>query len=115
MTQSILNDFYAFCDEATMYEVENKNPNYLNHKVDNYTSKKKGKGFFFGSANKADFQRFTQEKYTLDELVEKIRDALDDKEKYCITNHNTGKVRGIFIHESFFDVVRGKGAQRKIP
>lgn len=107
MTQSVLNDFYTYCLEAIIYDINNKNPNYLNHKLPEYKTRAKGIGYFFGSANKVDFQKFTQEKYSLDELVEKLRDALDDKEKETITKHNTGKVRGIFIHKTFFDIVRG--------
>lgn len=105
MTRSILNEFYAFCDEAVMFDIDIKNPSYLNHKLESYSSKK-GDGYLFNTSNKSDFQRFTQDKYSHEELVEQLRDALSDKEKYVITKHNTGKIRGIFVHEDFFTVVK---------
>ena len=105
MTRSLLGDFKIFCDEAIAFSSENKNPYYLNHVLEPYVAKTKGKGYFFGAALKAYFQRFTTEKFTIDELVDQLRDALPDGEKYAITKHNTGKLRGIFVHEDFFDIV----------
>ena len=102
MTQSLLNEFYGFCESALIYEPEGKNPKYLNHVLNTYNSKFKGEGYFFSSRNKIDFQNFIREHFTLEELCERLKDALMDEHKELISNHNTGKRRGIFINKDFF-------------
>jgi len=104
MMGMILNDFYAFCNEAINFDIENKNPQYLSHKLEEYESKK-GRGYFFDAKNKSDFQKFILEKKPIafSDLLIKLKDALDERQKEYITEHNTGKKRGIFIKQAFFD------------
>lgn len=102
MTQSLLNEFYGFCESALMYDPEAKNPKYLNHSLRTHKSRIKGDGYLFTSNNKIDFQNYLKEKFTLEELCERLRDALIEEHKELISNHNTGKRRGIFIDKDFF-------------
>jgi len=104
MSNSLLNDFYMFFKEALKFEPGSRNPNYLNHGVEKYNSNKYGEGWFFTSANKADFTRFTnyrEDASSLDSLIQNLRDALPEKQKYLIQKHNSGRLRGLFVHEDF--------------
>ncbi len=104
MTRSLLNDFHSFCTQAIYFDPDARgNPKYLNHELKEYNSRKYGKGFFFEATNKADFDNFTKEKHSFSELIEQLRDALTDKHKDYIRDHNTGKKRGIYIHQKFFE------------
>lgn len=108
MTQSLLSDFYSFCIVAMNYypDADGKFPpiKYLSHPLEEYKSRQKGEGYLFKSTNKADFQNFTKDKFTLEDLSEKLVDALQDIHKGLISNHNTGKKRGIFIKKDFFNL-----------
>ena len=108
MTQGILIDFYSFCEEAIVYlpDEDGRYPNvkYLSHNLENYKSRDKGNGYFFKATNKADFQNFTKEKFSLEELCEMLIDALRDNHKHLISPHNTGKNRGLFIKKEFFEL-----------
>ena len=114
MTQNILVDFYSFCREAVDYDegteddegrkFRGDNPPYLSHPLEEYKSRDKGKGYFFKATNKADFQSFTKDKFTLEGLCEMLVDGLRDNHKDLISNHNTGSNRGLFIKKAFFEL-----------
>jgi len=102
MTRGILDDFHAYCSEALKYKENGKNPNYLQHPLESYNTRELGGGWFFTTKNKSDLQRLTGDKYSLDGLVDNLKDALPEGEKHIIKYHRTGHIRGIFIHVDFF-------------